>query len=239
MKVFRLLVLLMAALSVTGCGAAAPDVEHPEHPESSEHGECDGDLLPHPTFTPERYAAMLDNERRPEWQQPARVVEALGLPTGSRVADLGTGSGFWLAHLDAAVGEGGRVLGEDIDADLLAIAQERVDEGGLSRVELRLGAHDDPRLEAGAYDLILMVNTYHHICDRVGFVEHVARALAPGGRFVIIDFKHGEPIPVAGSRHRIERDAIAEELRGVGFEVIREHDFLEYQYFLELELTAD
>jgi ubiquinone/menaquinone biosynthesis C-methylase UbiE len=225
--------LLAPLLFTIACGGAPPPEAH------ATHDHCSGDRLPHPSFTPERYARMLESERRPGWQVPERVLQELGIEPGERVAEVGTGSGFWLPYLDAAVRPGGRVLGEDIDQGLLDIASEKVRERELSSVELHLGGGDDPELEAGAFDYVLLVDTYHHLCDRVGFLRHLRRALAPGGRLVVIDFRDEQRIPVAGSRHRIVRDAVIAEAARAGLRLAREHSFLRYQFMLEFGADDD
>ncbi len=224
--------LVIALLLFTfACGGAPP-------PATATRDHCSGDRLPHPSFTPERYSHMLESERRPGWQVPEQVLQELGIEPGERVAEVGTGSGFWLPYLDAAVRPGGRVVGEDIDQGLLDIAAQKVREGELSSVELRLGAGDDPRLEPGAFDYVLLVDTYHHLCDRVGFLRHLRRALTPSGRLVVIDFRDAQRIPVAGSQHRIVHDAVIAEARRAGLQLAREHDFLRYQFMLEFSAQA-
>ena len=133
---------------------------------------------------------------------------------GARVADVGTGSGYFLPHLARAVGESGSVLAEDIDPALLELVSDRVArEGLLPVVTVQLGRADDPGLSPGAYDWILLVDAYHHIADRPTFLAHVARALAPGrGRFVVVDFRDG-PLPV-GPRpgHKLPRAQVEREI---------------------------
>lgn len=194
--------------------------------------------MPHPSFTPERYARMLESDRRPGWQEPERLLRELGVGPAARVAEVGTGSGFWLPYLDAAVGPEGRVLGEDIDRGLLDLAAAKVREQELSTVELRLGAGDDPQLEDGAYDFVLLVDTYHHLCDRVAFLAHLRDALAPGGRVVVVDFRDEQRIPVAGSRHRVVHDAVIAEAAEAGLGLSSELTFLRYQFALSFTRTA-
>jgi len=229
----RPVLAVFCCLLVSACGASAPVPAH------SEASHCDGDRLPHPSFTPERYARMLESARRPGWQEPERLLRELGVASGARVAEVGTGSGFWLPYLHAAVGPDGHVLGEDIDQGLLDIAAQKVRDQGLDTVELALGTGDDPQLEPGVYDFVLLVDTYHHLCDRVAFLEHMRRALAPGGRVVIIDFRDEQRIPVAGSQHRIVREAVIQEAERAGMSLASELTFLRYQFALAFGAADD
>ena len=57
----------------------------------------------------------------------ASWVEAMGVPRGMSVADVGTGIGYMLPFLSRAVGRGGKVFAEDIFDDFLASAKQRVE----------------------------------------------------------------------------------------------------------------
>jgi ubiquinone/menaquinone biosynthesis C-methylase UbiE len=179
----------------------------------------------------------MEHPDRDRWQQPARLVEALGIREGSVVADFGTGSGYMLPYLDRAVGRTGRVVATDIDADLLALARRRVEREGLGRVELRQGEPTDPALEDDTYDVILVVDTYHHLADPVrgDVVRALAEALRPGGRIAIVEFKDGD-LPVGPAPgHKLPRAQVERELTDAGLRIVRTHEFLEFQYVLEAE----
>lgn len=213
-------------------GGGAP--VHAGHPHRA-HGHGGGrDRVGHDAWSAEEYARRLESPDRDRWQQPQALVEALGITAGQRVAEVGAGSGYLLPYLSRAVGPSGRVLAEDVRDDLLALARARVARDSLGNVETRLGAFDDPRLEAGAYDLVLMVDVYHHIEERGPFLARVAAALARGGRLVIVDFRDGD-LPVGPPPgHKLPRAQVEREVRMAGFVVARTHDFLPYQFVLEL-----
>ena len=166
---------------------------------------------------------------------PERVVASVGVTAGNTVADIGTGSGYFLPALSAAVGGTGQVVGEDIDPALLEIAHQRIERGPLANTVTRLGTANDPLLEPGHYDLIFLVDTYHHIADRPAFLAHVRAALRAGtGRFVVIDFRDGD-LPVGPPPgHKLPRAQVDRELADNGFALDREETFLPYQYLLVL-----
>src|SRR5262249_18425304 len=103
---------------------------------------------------------------RDGWQQPGRVIAALGVHRGDRVAALGAGSGYFTLRLARAVGPSGRVYAVDVDEAMNAYLRERVAQAGLSNVEVILGRFEDPLLPDGGIDLVLVVDTYHHLEDR-------------------------------------------------------------------------
>jgi SAM-dependent methyltransferase len=63
-------------------------------------------------------------------------VQAIQVQPGETVLDIACGTGLNLEALSARVGEAGRVIGIDMSSDMLQVAEERVQAGGLRNVEL-------------------------------------------------------------------------------------------------------
>ncbi len=118
------------------------------------------------------------------WQRPTDLVAALDIERGQRVADLGAGKGYFIPYLQDAVGPGGVVFAVDVEADKTAALEERFPD---APVQVILGGYDDPKLPDRSVDLILVVNTYHHIDDRTAYFAKLKSDLAPGGRVAIVE----------------------------------------------------
>ena len=105
--------------------------------------DAEGDSTGASTRAPDdtaREQARFDAERR-----PAKVVEALGIHPGSRVADIGAGSGLLTVHLARAVRPNGRVVATDIDGAVLDLLAQRLKAAGLADVvERRVVAAGTP-----------------------------------------------------------------------------------------------
>jgi SAM-dependent methyltransferase len=82
-------------------------------------------------------------------------------------------------------------------------------------------------------DLVLLVNTYHHIAERPVYFGRLRQSLRPGGRVAIIDFLPDAP---AGPprQARIPAAVVKEEMGRAGYGLVTEHTFLPDQYFLIL-----
>ena len=129
----------------------------------------------------EQEQARFDSERHPE-----KLVEALALRPGDRVADIGAGSGLVTIHLARAVSPNGRVVATDIDGTVLELLAQRMDAAGLgSLVERRVVSADSPNLEPASYDAILLAEVDHYFTDPAGWLRAASGALKPGGRIVI------------------------------------------------------
>lgn len=139
-----------------------------------------------PTDDTAREQARFDSERKPE-----KVIEALGIKAGSRVADVGAGTGLLTVHLARAVAPSGTVVATDIDGAVLELLQSRLAAVGLAEiVERRVVGSETPGLEAGAYDAILLAEVDHYFTDEVSWLAAATAALKPGGRIVISNRIH-------------------------------------------------
>ncbi len=129
----------------------------------------------------EREQARFDNERRPE-----TMVTALGIGPGSRVADIGAGSGLITVHLARAVAPNGKVVATDVNGEVLDLLRARVAKLALSSVvEPRVVGADSPGLEAGQYDGILLAEVDHLFAQPDVWLAQAKTALKRDGRIVI------------------------------------------------------
>ncbi len=170
---------------------------------------------------------------RDTWQRPSDVVDVLELKPGDRVADLGAGEGYFVAHLTEAVGADGRVYAVDVDEDVVGELAERFPPDS-TNVEVVLGKFEDPMLPDGSLDLILIVNTYHHIEDRPAYFRRLKRDLRPGGRVAVIDPNEDLGGILALSLdegHKSSAAVVEAEMREAGYRVEARHDFLPVQIF--------
>ena len=173
-----------------------------------------------------------EGSSRDAWQQPERVVAALGIRPGDRVADLGSGSGYFTVHLARAVDAAGRVWAVDVDEEMNAYLRERLAREKIDNVEVVLGRYDDPLLPDGGVDLVVVIDTYHHIEDRPAYFRSLRRDLAPGGRVAVIDFDGRKGWFVRLFGHYTPREDLLREMREAGYAVVAEHDFIDRQAFV-------
>ena len=184
------------------------------------------------------YRHMNDPERD-AWQRPAAVIQALQIPAGAHVADLGAGRGYFTFRLAEAVRLNGQVYAVDTEeASLPFIEQEAIQRGGMShQVQLILAAPNDRRLPLHGMDLIFTCDTYHHLPDRQAYMASLAQYLRQDGRIAIIDFKKGSWL---GSLfgHATSQTAIQKEMEAAGYRLLNNFDFLPKQHFQVFALNT-
>jgi ubiquinone/menaquinone biosynthesis C-methylase UbiE len=181
-------------------------------------------------FPPEKLGE-LEGRDREEWQEPDRIMDALGIADGSRVADIGAGGGWFTVRLARRVGPNGRVYAEDIQHQMIESIDRRMQRENLRNVETKLGTATDPKLP-GNLDAVLIVDTFPQLEDAVQVLKHVAAALAPNGRLGIVDFRKDVYGPGPPMNERLEPEVIIENAARAGLRLHEHHKFLRYQYLL-------
>jgi SAM-dependent methyltransferase len=210
-QTFPRLLIAVAALSLLALAACAADHHHRDFSGA------------------EKWSQIFDDPTRDEWQKPAEVIRALALPRNAAVADIGAGTGYFSVRVARAVPTGS-VIGIDTEPDMVRFLTERAAREKLANLQARLGRAGEPGL-SGRVDLVLVVNTYHHIPSREHYFRDLQKSLNPGGRIAIIDYQ--PDAPMGPPRHaRIPAERLQKELAGAGLELAQEHTFLPYQYFL-------
>jgi SAM-dependent methyltransferase len=130
----------------------------------------------------EGIAKGLADPARGEWQRPREIVDAMDLKPGGAVADIGTGVGFMLPYLSHAVGDTGKVIGEDIQNDFLEKAKTRAQLSRLNNVQFVLGTDRDPKLPADSLEGVLVLDVYHHFDYPEVMLEHIRDSLLSDGK---------------------------------------------------------
>lgn len=171
---------------------------------------------------------------RDGWQYPERVIEALEIAPGDRVAEIGAGSGYWLPWLSEAVGSEGRVYAIEVESKLVEDLESFIAENELHNVEAILGAYDDPRLPDESIDLAITVLTYHHIEERIDYFDRLRRDLRAGGRVAHLDDRPDAEPPISwfqSNGHWTDPATVVEEMAGAGYRRLWVFDFLPAQSF--------
>jgi predicted methyltransferase len=172
---------------------------------------------------------------RDHWQRPSDVIQALNLSSGNEVVDLGCGSGYFTLKLSSPVGDGGRVVAEDIRRLPLMFLWVRAISRREHNVRVVLGEPADPHLPSHV-NAILISNTYHEFTDSRPILVHVYQSLVPAGRLVVVD---REPKPASSAisksaEHEISAERVDSELRQANFEIVSRDDrFIEHDSYGE------
>jgi ubiquinone/menaquinone biosynthesis C-methylase UbiE len=222
-----ILTLPAAVLTLAlGCAGLVPWPAHAQAPHTHEHSFSGA----------EHWADVFDDPSRDAWQKPHRVIETLALEPDAAVADIGAGTGYFAVRLARFLPQG-RVYAVDIEPDMVTYLADRAKREGLDNVTAVAGAPDDARLP-GKVDLVIMVDTYHHIGQREAYFRKLAQWFKPGGRVAIIDFNAKSKIGPPPAQ-RIASKRVTAEMAKAGYRLQGEHRFLPNQYFLVFQARGE
>lgn len=168
---------------------------------------------------------------RDQWQQRDRVIESLQIRPGDRVADIGSGGGYFVFSLAKAVGPNGKLYAVDIDEEMNDLVAQRAKREEIGNVEVILAKPDDPLLPSTGVDLIFTSNTYHHLDNRVRYLTNLRKYLRPNGRIAIIEFDRRGWLDGLW-QHYTPSEFIKREMEQAGYSLQREFNFLDRQSFL-------
>jgi predicted methyltransferase len=185
----------------------------------------------------EYWSKVFDDPTRDAWQKPSELIAALALRPGQTVADLGAGTGYFSRYLADAVGPDGTVLAVEVEPTLVVHLRQRAEREQRATVVPVLGSMDNPRLPAGGVDLIFIADTYHHLDHRQRYLPRLRRALRPGGRVAVVDWKPGKLPEGPPPDHKLPPEQVIEEMRAAGFQLEDNLNVLPYQYVLVFSQT--
>jgi SAM-dependent methyltransferase len=178
---------------------------------------------------------LFDYERsdRVIWQKPGLIMDLMGDISQKTIADLGAGSGYFAFRL---LPDAKKVLALDIDPRAIAFMDSIAAELPLEfqdKFETRLVEESNPNLEPGEADIILLVNTYMYISDRVNYFSRLKNALKNGSYLLIIDFKKKELSMGPPADIKLDQAQVEQELIQAGYKIdISDDRTLEYQYII-------
>ncbi|HEY9711039.1 MAG TPA: class I SAM-dependent methyltransferase [Oculatellaceae cyanobacterium] len=179
-------------------------------------------------------ALWLERPSREVTEQPKQVVVALDLKPTDVVADIGAGTGYFSFRINPRVPEG-KVLAVDIQPEMIDIMNFLKKENNVTNVEPILGSVTDPNLPDESVDLALMVDAYHEFEYPKEVMEGVVRALKPGGRVVLVEYRRENPFIPIKALHKMTQNQARKEMKAVGLQWLETKSFLPEQHLMVFE----
>lgn len=182
----------------------------------------------------EKRVEQFEGESREISQKRREIVEACELKPGIDVADIGAGTGLFTRLFAEKIAPDGTVHAVDISDKFIDHILKTCEEKGLKNVKGIVCSQDSTKLPANSVDLAFICDVYHHFEFPYKTMATVQKAIRPGGRLVVIDFKK---IPGVSrdwiiGHVRCNQEEVTAEIVEAGFELIDTPDIMKDQYVL-------
>ena len=175
-----------------------------------------------------------ENVGRGPWQQPDLVVNKLGDINGKLIADIGTGTGYFVPRLAF---KNARVIAIDIDTVMLQFVdalKESFPKQVQNNISTRLAEPDDPNLENEEVDIAMIVNTVSYIENLEKYLGVLKKGVKKTGSVMIVDYKNKIiPIPAPPLEDRVTIGRLQTYLANMGYKnIVVDDTSLKYQYIV-------
>jgi len=179
-----------------------------------------------------RGADWLTRPERIAEEQPEAMLDALHVPRGGVVADIGAGVGYHSWRLASRVGPRGKVYATDLQPEMLKLLAANLESRGIKNVVPVQSEQGKTGLPDGSIDLALMVDVYHELAEPQPFLGALRRALKPAGRLALVEFRGEDPAVPIRLEHKMTAEQVIAELREGGFKLVQRDEFLPWQHIL-------
>jgi len=128
---------------------------------------------------------LVNNPIRRCYMRP--VLDRVSIRSGERVLELGPGPGIFTMDAAQRVGPQGKLIAVDIQPEMIAQVQERVQEAGLTNVETHIASAYELPLDDATIDRAFLIAVLPEIPDQARALAELHRVVKPGGLLSITE----------------------------------------------------
>ncbi|MFN8710819.1 MAG: class I SAM-dependent methyltransferase [Planctomyces sp.] len=187
---------------------------------------------------PKQFTERFEIESREVFAQREAILKAIRLKPTDVVADIGAGTGLFTRLFATNLGPEGRVIAVDIAQKFLDHIEVTCRERSIRNVETLLCKDDSTELPPESVDVAYICDTYHHFEFPTKTMTSLRKAMKPGGRVIVVDFKRieGESSEWTINHVRAGQEVFEKEIIEAGFKKVDEvKDVLKENYMVIFE----
>ncbi len=176
-------------------------------------------------------AGWLERPERESEEKPSLILKNMNLAPDAVVADIGAGTGYFAFRISPQVPQG-RVLAVDIQQEMLDLIAQKQASGQGANIRTVLGTETDAGLDSASVDAVLFVDVYHELAWPFEMMQGIVRALKPGGRLFLVEYRSEDPAVPIKRLHKMTEAQARKEMEAAGLRFVANRDFLPRQHFL-------
>ena len=134
-------------------------------------------------WEPEGYGTHVKFKQQQIYKQERKMVLHWVNSYDKVILDVGTGKGRFA--IDFAAHGAAKVIGIDINAEMITIAIERCQMAGVRNVDFQVGDAKELPYKANTFDVVVCIQTFMHLPDPYNALLELKRVVRPGGRVVV------------------------------------------------------
>ncbi len=181
---------------------------------------------------------LFNNPRRETWEKSSEMIKSLGLKPGDKVADIGSGPGYFSFKFAEIVGNNGRIFSIDTVKEHLDYIDTFSSKNGIKNIKTVLTGDHTIGLKGEQVDVAWMCSLYHIIyvafteSAKDEFVESIKSALKKDGLFYVVDNGLVPDGVLPYHAPYIDKNLLIGQFQAYGFRLIKEYQFIPQRYIL-------
>jgi SAM-dependent methyltransferase len=178
----------------------------------------------------------LERPERDAEEATSQVIQGLEreLSKDAVVVDVGSGSGYYSFRLAKLVPQG-KVIGVDVQPEMVTYLAKKAQQIGVSNVESRLGRVDSVQLPPEYVDAVIMVDAYHEFSHPNEMMQSIICGLKSKGRIYLLEYRAEDPEVPIKPLHKMSEAQVIKEMQAVGLRHVKTEGFLPWQHFMVFE----
>lgn len=173
----------------------------------------------------------LNRPEREEEENTTILLQNMDIRAGEVIADIGAGSGYHVFKM-ANLAPEGLVYAVDIQEEMLAAIRKRKKQDGLNNIRLVQGSEQSANLPENSVDKVLMVDVYHEFSYPVEMLASIKKALNPGGRIYLIEYRGEDTSVPIKVLHKMTEEQAVKEMAAAGMVLVKNIQNLPWQHCL-------
>ena len=173
--------------------------------------------------------SWLERQEREKEERTSLLLSNMDIKADDVIADIGAGSGYHVFKM-APQASAGRVYAVDIQTEMLAAMQIKINREKVKNVELIKGTEESVNLPANSVDKVLLVDVYHEFSFPYESMRSIREALKKDGRVYLIEYRAEDRSVPIKPIHKMTEAQSVKEMEAAGFKLLENIDNLPWQH---------